>query len=426
MLVAVLVLVLYKGSLLLPDGMVHEGIGGLSGLIKKVAAHPELYNPTSASRWWIFVPYLVTLIINQTILQNSLTAGAAKFVFVKTGRDARKISAIAWVAAIPHTLIFIIPALACAVLISRPELAQLFPRLVNPEEASYVQIASMVLPAGLMGLLICAIFAATLTSMNSGLNATSGSIIRNIYLPLINPDASEKRQIWLGRFFTLVLGVLYFLVALFFSTFKTLPLYELVLMAATCTGIPQAVPLMLGMFNKKAPDWAAWSTLAFGFAWSVGLVFLLDKANLARWFAAYHLSENELNDLKLALTSGILIAVCVGWFYLCVFLAKKRNAMDEARVGKFFKQMNTPINLAIEGGNETYNSDARQFDVIGKLSLVYGVSILVLLIFNNPLAGRLCILGCGGFISGLGLWLIYCGRRKKKLDAPTEAAASQR
>lgn len=415
--VAVLVLVLYKGAVLFPDGTVREGIGGFSGLAKRIAEHPELYNPANASRWWILVPYLVTLILNQTILQNSLTAGAAKFVFVKTGHDARKISAIAWLAAIPHTLIFLVPALACAVLISRPELAHLYPRLANPEEASYIQIASMVLPAGLIGLLICAIFAATLTSMNSGLNATSGSIIRNIYLPLINPNASETRQIWLGRLFTLILGVLYFLVALFFSTLKSLPLYELVLMAATCTGIPQAVPLVLGMFNKKAPDWAAWSTLAFGFAWSVGLVFLLDKANLATWFAAYHLSDNELNDLKLALTTGILIAVCVGWFYFCVFLAKKRNAEDEKRVETFFTQMNTPIDPAIEGGNETYNSDARQFDVIGKLSLVYGVSILVLLIFDNPLAGRLCILGCGGFISALGLWLIYCGRRKRKLDA---------
>lgn len=153
-------------------------------------------------------------------------------------------------------------------------------------------------------------------------------------------------------------------------------------------------------------------------------MFLLDKANLAQWFAAYHQSDNELNDLKLALTTGILIAVCVGWFYFFVFLARKRNAQDEKRVETLFTQMNTPIDPVVEGGNEKYNSDARQFDVIGKLARVYGVSILVLLILDNPLAGRLCILCCGGFISGLWLWLIGCGKRKRKLDAQAEFAAT--
>lgn len=420
--VAVTVLVLYSGDI----GGTGRSIGGISGLIEKVMQKPELVNMTSVSRMWILVPYLLTLILNQTILQNSLTAGAAKFVFVKTGRDARRISAIAWLAAIPHTLIFMIPALACAVLISLPELQEAFPKLANAQEASYIQIAGMVLPQGLLGLLVCAIFAATLTSMNSGLNATSGSIIRNIYLPLVNPNATEERQVRLGRVFTVVLGVLYALVAIFFSTLKTLPLYELVLIAATSTGIPQAVPLMLGMFHRKAPDWSAWSTLAVGFATSILLVFLLDKENLAAWFANFSLSDNELNDLKLALTTGILIGICILWFYFSLLLAKPRRAEDEARVRSFFDEMNRPIDPAVEGSNEAYNSDARQFDVIGKLCLVYGISILALLIFDNAPGGIIAIAGCGGMISALGGWLLFHGRRKAKRErAAPDAAAEQ-
>ena len=70
---------------------------------------------------------------------------------------------------------------------------------------------------------------------------------------------------------------------------------ELVLITATCTGIPQAVPMMLGMFHKKAPDWAAWSTLAVGFTFSLLLVAVLTKENPATWFAACNLNSNELN-----------------------------------------------------------------------------------------------------------------------------------
>lgn len=411
--IAVTVLVLYSD---INVGGEIKSVGGFSGLIAKVSAKENLSNVLAVSRWWILIPYMLTLILNQTILQNSLTAGASKFVFVKTGRDARKISAIAWLAGIPHTIIFMVPALACAVLFSLSELQQHYPTLANAQEASYIHIASLVLPRGLMGLLICAIFAATLTSMNSGLNATSGSIIRNIYLPLINPQATEEKQIFLGRVFTVVLGIFYALVAIFFSTIKTLPLYELVLIAATSTGIPQAVPLMLGIFHKKAPDWAAWSTLAIGFATSISLVFLLDKDNLMVWFAKHNLSGNELNDIKLALTTGILIAVCTIWFYLCMAWNKKHDEATEKRVNQFFDDMNRPIDLATESSSQSYNSDKRQFNVIGKLCLVYGISIMLLLIFDNSIGGKLCILGCGGSISLLGLFLLYKGTKTQSVE----------
>lgn len=411
--VAVAALVLYSGNL----AGTGKSIGGISGLVHAVGKHPELWDINAISRMWIFIPYLVTLVLNQTILGNNLAAGS-RFVFVKTGKDARKVCAFAWLAAVPNTVIVLIPALACAVLFTMPELQTMFPLLDRPQEASYIQMARMALPQGLLGLLVCGIFAATLTSMNSGLSATSGSIIRNIYLPLINPEASDEKQVRLGRVFTIVLGVLYALVAVFFSTFQNLPLYELVLITATCTGIPQAVPMMLGMFHPKAPDCAAWSTLAVGFSASLLSIFAFSKENLAVWFASAHLTDNELNDLKLAITTAALISVCVGWFYFTMFFPVKRTRKAVLRVANFFREMNTPIDLETEIRQEAYNCDARQFSVIGKLCMVYGISILALLIFRNPLAGKISILCCGGFILGLGSWLFYRGRQQNRKAEP--------
>lgn len=407
-------LVLYSNDL----GGTSKSIGGFSGLYEKVKAMPNLYDPRAFSRWWILIPYLLTLIINQIILGNNLAAGASRFVFVKTGHDARKIAAITWLAALPHTFIVMIPPLACAVLIAMPELQALYPKLANPQEASFIMIASMALPSGLLGLLICGIFAATLTSMNSGLNATSGSIIRNVYLPLINPKATEEKQLFLGKIYILVLGIMYALVAVFFSTLNALPLYELVLITATCTGIPQAVPLMLGMFHKKAPDWSAWSTLAVGFATSIILIMTIDKGNLSLWLEEYALADNELNDLKLSLTTAILIAVCVGWFYFTMLFKNKRKPEDEARVDKFFDDMNRVVDPEKEGCAHVYNSDSKQFFVIGKLALVYGFSILALLIFGHKVAGVIAIIACGGSIVLIGTFLLYCGYRKENKAQP--------
>ncbi len=418
---AVVLLILYSDNL----GGTGKSIGGLSGLFKAVGSKPELVDWNQFSRWWILIPYLITLILNQTILANSLASGAARFVFVKTGRDAQKICAISWLAALPHTFIVMIPPLACAVLFTLPELQALYPKMTNPQEASFIHIASLALPQGLLGLLVCGIFAATLTSMNSGLNATAGSIIRNIYLPLINPHASEEKQLKLGRVFTAVLGILYALVAIFFATLKSLPLYELVLITATCTGIPQAVPMMLGMFHKKAPDWAAWSTLAVGFTFSLLLVFVLSKENLASWFSAYQLNASELNDLKLAITTGILIAVCVLWFYGTMLFPDRRSAEVKKRVDHFFHDMNRPIDPETECAAAEYNSDTRQYFTVGMLALVYGISILFLLIFDNAPAGRIAILGCGGFVTALGAWLICCGKRKSRCSGKKSAAEAE-
>lgn len=399
--IAVLVLVLLR-----PD------VGGVSGFLEKVSQRSDLISISEFSRWWIFIPYLATLILNQTILGNSLSSGAARFVFVKNGHEAKKISFIAMFAALPHTLIFIVPVLACALIYTPSQMQAAFPALTNPEEAAYVQIASQVLPHGLFGLMVCSIFAATLTSMNSGLNATSGIVIRNVYLPLINPQASDNRQVWIGRFVTLGIGLGYTLIAVLFSTLKTLPLYELILIAATSTGIPQAVPLFLGMYIRRAPDYAAWSTLAVGFATSIVLRFILTTENIASWTASYQLTGNEINDLNLALTTVILISVCTLWFLGCTLLAKRHHAAVDERVDKFFREMNSPVEES-EHPNHIYNSDFRQFMVIGKLCLVYGLSVLALLAFDNTATGKFCIVSIGGLISLLGAWLLYTGRKRR-------------
>lgn len=399
--IAVLVLVLLR-----PD------VGGVTGFIEKVSQRNDLVSISDFSRWWIFIPYLATLILNQTILGNSLSSGAARFVFVKNGHEAKKISFIAMFAALPHTLIFITPVLACALIYTPDQLQTAFPALSNPEEAAYVQIASQVLPHGLFGLMVCSIFAATLTSMNSGLNATSGIVIRNVYLPLINPQASDKRQVWIGRFVTLGIGLGYTLIALLFSTLKTLPLYELILIAATSTGIPQAVPLFLGMYIRRAPDYAAWSTLAAGFATSIALRFILTTKNIASWTEAYQLTGNEINDLNLALTTAILISVCTLWFLGCTLLANRHGQAVAQRVDSFFRNINSPVEDS-EHPNHAYNSDFRQFMVIGKLCMVYGLSVLALLVFDNTDTGKVCIVSIGGFISLLGAWLLYIGHKRR-------------
>ena len=149
-----------------------------------------------------------------------------------------------------------------------------------------------------------------------------------------------------------------------------------------------------------------------------GKTEIFDEVFINRFFHVNctkdNLSGSELNDLKLAITTGILILVCVAWFYGTMLVPLKRTREEEERVDRFFDDMNRPIDPEKECSGAEYNSDERQFYTIGMLALVYGISILLLLIFDNAPAGRLAILLCGGFVAGLGAWLIHCGRKTKK------------
>ena len=121
---------------------------------------------------------------------NSLLEGAARFIFVKDGRSAKKAVLIQMAGLILLPLVWIVPPMMAAVW--HPDIAAEFPNLKNPSEAAYVAMAMDLLPAGLLGLLVCGIFAATVTSLNSQLNVVGGSFVRNIYIQVIRPQASEK------------------------------------------------------------------------------------------------------------------------------------------------------------------------------------------------------------------------------------------
>jgi len=151
----------------------HPAIGGLTGLVQQLPTH--YFDWTEFDRPWVIVLFAATLLINQLVQMNSMETGAAKYVFVKNGRDARKATLISLVAFLFFTPLWMIPPMAAVILF--PDLTSLYPALNHPNEAAYVAVAGAVLPKGAMGLLVCAMFAATMSSMDSGLNRAAGVMV---------------------------------------------------------------------------------------------------------------------------------------------------------------------------------------------------------------------------------------------------------
>ena len=72
-------------------------------------------------------------------------------------------------------------------------------------------------PPILLGLIIAAIFAAAMSSIDSVLNALSGATVVDFYRRWVKPDATDAQSLRVGRIVTLFWGVVATFTALFFA-----------------------------------------------------------------------------------------------------------------------------------------------------------------------------------------------------------------
>ena len=393
-------------------------IGGVGAFLDSIPK--QHLDWTQFERPGIIAAFIITLGINQLIQMNSLIEGAARFIFVKNAKDAKKAILMQFAGMLVLSFIWIVPPMAAA--LWHPDLASEYPKLNNPSEAAYVAMAIDLLPAGLFGLLVCAIFAATVTSLNSQLNIVGGSFVRNIYIQDIRQNASEKEQVLVGRVFMFIYGLFWIILGLGFQQVKGLELFDLSLLMAASLGLPMAAPLFLGIFFKKTPPWTGWSTMLAGFIPAVilGLLFQSDQIVQFLWHnpemssegliqmlcGKVDLNSREVGDMKIIFTTGVVTAVCCGWFFLTKFFYREDKTEYISQVESFFTDMKTPI-YPDEYDTQVNKNESRQYSVLGNLCLVYGIFITLLILIPNEMNGRIIILCCGLIVSMIGMLLRY-------------------
>jgi Na+/proline symporter len=91
------------------------------------------------------------------------------------------------------------------------------------------------LPSGLLGLVLASLVAAYMSTISTQLNWGSSYIVFDFYKQQINPEASEKRLVAVGRISTVVLMVFSALLALFLQ--NAFQLFSLLLVFGAGTGL---------------------------------------------------------------------------------------------------------------------------------------------------------------------------------------------
>jgi len=171
-----------------------------------------------------------------------------RYICVPTPRDARKVAYLMGGLYIISPLLWMLPAMAYRIL--DPE--------ADPEQA-YMLMCCRVLPAGLLGIMVAAMFSATASMVSSLLNVFAGVFTYDVYKALINPGASERRMVLVGRLATFAYGLFVVLIAFSVPFFGGAE--EVVLILMTSLLGPLLMPIVWGLYSRHVGPWAVWITL---------------------------------------------------------------------------------------------------------------------------------------------------------------------
>ncbi len=379
-------------------------VGGVGAFLEKLpAGHLDVGSMFDSP---IMLLWVGAIVVKQYISANNLF-DASRYLCVKDGRHARRAALMAALLFVVGPVVWFTTPMAARIL--HPDLSAVFPGLRNPAEGAFFATCLVTLPAGMIGLLISGILAATMSSMDSGLNRNAGIFVRNFYLPVLRPSASDREMVLTGKIATGAMGVLVIVAGLNFSRLENVGLFELMLTFGSLVAVPYTVPLTLCMFVKRTPPWSGWTTVIVCLVASFVSARYLDADWVARTFdLAAPLSVTEAGYWTVA--SGLALNLTVGclWFFGSMRFWNRVAPADRARIEAFYTRMCTPVDFAKEEGP---GNDVQQGQTLGFLCLCYGGFICLLAAIPNPLPGRIAFLFCGGVVVAIGLGLRHAARR---------------
>ncbi|MGB1130759.1 MAG: sodium:solute symporter family transporter, partial [Haloferula sp.] len=161
-------------------------VGGFSGFFE---AAPEGFL-TATSDQYSFL-FLVGWVAIHYFMIGAEWAFVQRYLCVPTEKDARKSSFLFGGLYLFSPFLWLLPPLLWRIQQPIPEGADA-ETVTGLSETAYILSCKAVLPVGMLGLMLAALFSATASMISSQLNVFSGVLTKNIYEPLArNPDERQ-------------------------------------------------------------------------------------------------------------------------------------------------------------------------------------------------------------------------------------------
>jgi len=372
------------------------GEGGfLAGFDRLVAEAPEGFLKVTgdAANPLFLLAYLINVILGY----NVSWAIVQRYHSVPDERDTKKMALLCAVLSVVGPLLWILPVFGSRIIF--PDINQLWPNFEVPAEASFVSLALLLLPHGMIGFVVSAILSATLGQANDAFNWLSATLTREVYAPLRKRirgrESSDREQLVVGRLTMLTVGVLGIAVALYIPKFGGAFQFALMFYSLTAAFM---MPVALGILYLRTPWWSGMASCSAAIATAVFLMIfdIWDEQPFIR---------NMLSES---------IAVLIVFFGSSYWY--KKDDPRHAELKKLVIDLRTPVH---EGSVEYDRTKLEVYKLVGVICFVLGgVLLLCVVVPSTPIAPSSTNAIAGVMLLALGGLLLAMSKPRSATAIP--------
>ncbi|HTQ32470.1 MAG TPA: hypothetical protein VMI53_14770, partial [Opitutaceae bacterium] len=271
------------------------GGGFFHGVTAFVDHLPTHYlNLSETHRLPIVAFWIMAFLLKQVCTTNDMK-DADRFLCAKDSKNASRASLLAGILFMIGPIIWFIPPMAAAILYPDLHVIPQLHGLKTISEGAYVAIGLKCMPDGMIGLMMSAIFASTMATMDTGLNKNAGIFVRNFYMPVLRKRAQEKEYMIASRVASFVFGMLIILAAYIIARFPDVGIFDVMNVFSAMVALPFIMPLIWCIVIKRTPAWAGWSTVCVGFLSSILFYNYVDPETFPKLFGFHsHVGPDEM------------------------------------------------------------------------------------------------------------------------------------
>ena len=236
-------------------------VGGLTSFME---AAPEGFLETTTDQYTML--FLLGWVAIHYFMIGAEWAFVQRYLCVPSAKDAKKSAYLFGSLYLFSPFLWLLPPLLWRVQHPIPEGAD-EATVTGLAETAYILSCKAVLPVGMLGLMIAALFSATASMISSQLNVFSGVLTKNIYEPLVK-NPTEKQLVRVGRLFTCILGVVVALIAI--ATPYLGGAAKLIISVTQIMVTPLLAPTLIALFRPNLGKSAIWATV--GLCFPLGLI----------------------------------------------------------------------------------------------------------------------------------------------------------
>ncbi len=297
--------------------------GGIKPAFSNLPAH--FLRPVNGPYGWV---YIIGFFVLMIVSYNASWSLAQKYYSVRDDREASKAAYFSVILNFLGAPLMILPAM-----IGRHFLPDL---IVQHQTANtYVLLVLRLLPAGMVGIIMAAMFSATMAAVSGDFNALASVLTQDVYHRLLRPSASERRLLFVGRWITFGLGTLTTCLSLWIAYSHQQSLFNLMVTVLGLFMAPTLLPLLAGLVSRKLN----WQGAFAGFL--CGLIAGTTMLAIQTW---WHRADTAFGSIYNFEGVSLLVntaATLLGM--IAATLLFPRSSSATARVNEFFARMDTPI-----------------------------------------------------------------------------------